>query len=77
MLYMTRPMPDDDEILSEVPDDVRLLTARQVGKILGISESKVRMLTDGGVLVPITVGKRSARYRLSDVIVYSRSLNNS
>ena len=68
----TRSEPDQDKFLSEVPDDVRLLTTHQVGKILGISNSKVRMLTDAGALVPVTVGKRSIRYRFSDVIEYSR-----
>jgi len=68
----TRSEPDEDKFLSEVPDDVRMLTTRQVGKILGISKSKVRMLTDAGELTPVTVGKRSIRYRYSDVIEYSR-----
>ena len=74
MIYMTRAKPGDSEILSEVPDDVRLLTARQVGMILGISESKVRMLTDSGALTPVNIGKRSVGYRFSDICDYSRSL---
>ena len=68
----THSEPDEDKFLSEVPDDVRMLKTHQVGKILGISKSKVRMLTDAGALVPVTVGKRSIRYRFSDVIEYSR-----
>ena len=66
------PSKPDDEIPFDVPDDVKLLTTHQVGKILNISKSKVRMLTDCGALTPITVGKRSIRYRLADVIAYSR-----
>jgi|TARA_E500000305_G_scaffold111956_2_gene130379 predicted DNA-binding transcriptional regulator AlpA len=74
MIYMTRAKPGDSEILSEVPDDVKLLDARNVGKILGISESKVRLLTDAGALTPVRIGMRSLRYRLSDIYEYSRSL---
>jgi|GEM_PF-2913305 len=74
MLYMTRAKPGESEILVEVPNDVRLLNARQVGMILSISESKVRMLTDAGVLTPVRIGKRSVVYRFSDICDYSRSL---
>lgn len=71
MLMMTKP---DDEILGDVPMDARLLSIGQTSIILSVSVSKLRVLADCGALTPVTIGKRSIRYRFSDVIAYSRSL---
>jgi hypothetical protein len=61
--------------LSNIPEDARLLDRVAVLAILSISERTLRRIVATGDLKPVNV-RGCQRYRLSDVIAYSRSLGS-
>ena len=50
-----------------VPDDVRLLSAREAADALGIATRTISRLVAQGRLRPVRISARAVRYRLSDL----------
>lgn len=67
--------PDQDRIAISAPDPdaFRMIKKSEVAKIMDVSTKHInRAVKDGFIPPPVTVGKRSKRWILSDLIEYLR-----